>query len=147
MGLKKICSTGIWILLFIMSGSVICPAYGQSHAQKPARILFLLDASSSMLNEWKGTENRFHAASRVIGAIADSIHVINSDVAFALRVYGNQYSAQDKNCYDSEGLKYLSVMTMCNGSRHGSGTCTRWAFHLLPGRCAQTAENDFIRKR
>ncbi len=77
------------------------PLFSQQVEQKPARILFLMDASSSMLNEWKAPETRFKAAARIVSAIVDSIHAVNSDVAFAVRVFGNQYPAQEKNCFDS----------------------------------------------
>ncbi|WP_162903055.1 vWA domain-containing protein [Taibaiella koreensis] len=93
------CSTGalvLWLLI-TCAGKL----YAQPEVQKPARILFLLDASSSMLSDWNTTENRFHAASRLITAIVDSIHKVNPDVAFAVRAFGNQYPAQDKNCYDT----------------------------------------------
>jgi hypothetical protein len=73
----------------------------QPEMEKPARILFLVDASSSMLNDWTSSETRFKTASRVISTIVDSIHKVNSDVAFAVRVFGNQYPAQEKNCYDT----------------------------------------------
>lgn len=100
--------SGAWIsgcLRKIISAVIlIFPAF-QMHAQpqanRPARILFLLDASSSMLNEWTSSENRFNAAARIINTLVDSIHKVNSDVAFAVRVFGNQYPAQDKNCYDT----------------------------------------------
>lgn len=75
--------------------------YAQTEVLKPARILFLLDGSSSMLDTWNAPENRFNTASRLIAAIVDSIHAVNKDVAFAVRVFGNQYPAQEKNCFDS----------------------------------------------
>lgn len=75
--------------------------YAQPELQKPARILFLLDASSSMLDTWNAPESRFNAASRLIAAVVDSIHAVNKDVAFAVRVFGSQYPAQEKNCFDS----------------------------------------------
>lgn len=114
----------------------------QPVAQKPARILFLLDASSSMLSDWQGRENRFHAASRIIGAIADSIHVINPDVAFALRVYGNQFPAQNQNCYDSRlevPFGYNNVERIQTRLRylHPMG------FSPIAWSLAQTAELDF----
>lgn len=73
----------------------------ENHMHKPARILFLLDGSSSMLNDWQHKETRFATAARIIERITDSVYKINPKVAFALRVYGTQYPAQDKNCYDS----------------------------------------------
>lgn len=73
------------------------------HAQetRPARILFLLDASSSMLNGWNTSDTRFQTAARLVNAIVDSVHASNRDVAFAIRVFGNQSPAQDKDCYDT----------------------------------------------
>jgi hypothetical protein len=138
--LKRIFSTGLLVLLFI---GIAYSTQGQPAAQKPARILFLLDASSSMLNEWKKPEDRFHAASRVIGAIADSIHLINPDVAFALRVYGNQYSAQDKNCYDSRlevPFGYNNVERIQTRLRY----LNPMGFSPIAWSLAQTAEYDFV---
>lgn len=91
--------TGLVFLMVLMA--LPLKFYAQSEVQKPARILFLVDASSSMLSDWNGNETRFKAASRVINSIVDSIHRVNTDVAFAIRVFGNQYPAQDKNCYDT----------------------------------------------
>lgn len=139
--LKRICSIRIGMLL--LAGILAAGrSYAQPVAQKPARILFLLDASSSMLNDWAGRENRFHAASRVIGAIADSIHIINPDVAFALRVYGNQFSAQDKNCYDSRlevPFGYNNVERIQTRLRY----LQPMGFSPIAWSLAQTAENDF----
>lgn len=74
----------------------------QPDVKKPARILFLLDASSSMGNSWSDSNSRFSTASRIVNKIVDSIHRVNPDVAFAIRVFGNQFPAQDKNCFDSK---------------------------------------------
>jgi hypothetical protein len=110
---------------------------------KPARILFLVDASSSMLNKWQNEESRFHAASRIMEAVMDSIHAVNNDVAFALRVFGSQYPAQDKNCYDSK----LEVSFNYNNS---SQIITRLkyirpeGFSPIAWSLQQAAENDFI---
>lgn len=73
----------------------------QPEIQKPARILFLLDASSSMGNSWIDATTRFQTAGRIINTIVDSIHRVNPDVAFAIRVFGNQFPSQEKNCLDS----------------------------------------------
>ena len=73
-----------------------------AQVQKPARILFLLDASSSMGNSWSDANTRFQTAGRIVNTIVDSIHKVNPDVAFAIRVFGNQFPAQEKNCYDSK---------------------------------------------
>jgi hypothetical protein len=74
----------------------------QAQATKRTRILFLVDASSSMTYNWVGTDNRFAAAATIITAVMDSIYAINNEVEFALRVYGSQYPSQEKNCTDTK---------------------------------------------
>lgn len=76
--------------------------YAQQQADKPARILFLLDGSSSMVNKWDTQQSRLEAAAGLITAIADSIHMVNQDVEFALRVFGHQHGVNEKNCYDTK---------------------------------------------
>jgi len=91
--------SGILIIAFAFLCSNISLA--QPEVQKPARILFLLDASSSMGNSWIDATSRFQTAGRIINTIVDSVHRVNPDVAFAIRVFGNQYPSQEKNCFDS----------------------------------------------
>lgn len=97
-GIIRKYAAAVWVLLLLLSS---IPAFPQEIKQKPARILFLMDASSSMLTEWKTPETRFQAAARIVSAIVDSVHAVNGDVAFAVRVFGNQYPAQEKNCFDT----------------------------------------------
>lgn len=78
------------------------PAKAQPEKAKPARILFLLDASGSMANTWNKGESRFQAASRIVIAIMDSIQNVNPDVSFGLRAFGEQYPAKDSNCTDTK---------------------------------------------
>jgi|SRR5690606_18071766 len=95
---------GIQIIIgiFFVTSIPFVEAQAQSNNTKPARILFLLDGSSSMLNLWEDSTSRFHTAARIIDKIADSIYQVNPDVAFALRAYGTKFPAQEKNCYDTE---------------------------------------------
>jgi hypothetical protein len=83
----------VWccILLFSVSAT----------AQKRTRILFLMDASSSMTYEWQNKQNRFEAAAKVVGAIMDSMYAVNNEVEFAVRVYGDQHGSIEKNCTDT----------------------------------------------
>jgi hypothetical protein len=74
----------------------------QANAQKKTRILFLIDASSSMSYNWNGNDNRFQAAARVVLGIVDSIYAINNEVEFGVRVYGADYPSQEKNCVDTK---------------------------------------------
>lgn len=91
----------LFTLLLVLALTIPASPVSAQETGKPVRIMFLVDASSSMVNDWNGTENRFQAAVRLITAIVDSIYSINGDAEFAVRVFGHQYPAQDKNCYDS----------------------------------------------
>jgi hypothetical protein len=74
-------------------------AYAQK--QKRTRILFLIDASSSMGYAWQKDDTRFAAAARIVSAVMDSMYAVNNEVEFAVRLYGSQYPSQDKNCTDT----------------------------------------------
>jgi len=90
----------------MLCGSIITLGLGVSktHAQdtKPVKILFLLDGSSSMLDDWQPGKQRFEVAGQLITAIVDSIQRVNPDVQFALRVFGHQYTVQQNNCFDTK---------------------------------------------
>lgn len=68
-------------------------------AQERIRILFLLDASLSMKEQWKGG-TKWETACSSLGQIADSIeHLPNIEVG--LRVLGHLSPEPDKNCHDT----------------------------------------------
>jgi hypothetical protein len=78
-----------------------------THAQplpvaKTPRILFLLDGSSSMSEDWIAGRSRFQQAGKFIMTLVDSFSAANNQVEFGLRVFGHQYPAQEKNCYDTK---------------------------------------------
>jgi von Willebrand factor type A domain len=73
----------------------------QTTAQKRTRILFLMDASSSMTYSWQENQNRFQAGAKVVNAIIDSMYAINNEVEFAVRIYGDQFESAAKNCTDT----------------------------------------------
>ncbi|HTO15102.1 MAG TPA: VWA domain-containing protein [Edaphocola sp.] len=66
------------------------------------KILFLLDGSSSMLDDWQPGKERFTVASDIINTIVDSIVHINPSVQFALRVFGHEHIVQENNCFDTK---------------------------------------------
>lgn len=72
----------------------------QSFSQEKTRILFLLDASLSMKNEWKGG-SKWDVARTALADIADSIS-ITPNCEMGLRVFGHLYPEPDKNCHDSK---------------------------------------------
>jgi|GEM_PF-2645792 len=69
---------------------------------KGRRVLFLLDGSSSMSVPYANGQTRFQKAAATILSIMDSISAKEKNVEFALRVYGHQHPAQEKNCFDSK---------------------------------------------
>jgi Ca-activated chloride channel family protein len=70
-----------------------------SYSQERTRILFLVDASLSMKNQWPGG-TKWNTAMNALNEIADSISVI-PNVEMGMRVFGHLYPEPDKNCYDS----------------------------------------------
>ena len=88
----KVCRVGCVITLLLL-----CTAH--SFSQERTRILFLLDASLSMKNEWKGG-SKWDVARTALADIADSISQI-PNCEMGLRVFGHLYPEPDKNCHDS----------------------------------------------
>lgn len=86
------------LCLSLLLGSVLTFA----DPLKGHRVLFLLDGSSSMSVPYTKGQTRFQKAGATILAIMDSISAKEKDVEFALRVYGHQHSAQEKNCFDTK---------------------------------------------
>ena len=67
---------------------------------KVTRILFLLDASGSMMAPWEG-QPRWVVAKRMLSKMVDSLNAY-PNLELALRVYGHQFPNVDKNCEDSK---------------------------------------------
>jgi Ca-activated chloride channel homolog len=64
------------------------------------RILFIFDASQSMLGRWQ-SDTKFNIAKRVISEILDSVANLKN-TEFALRVYGHQYQFPPQVCSDTK---------------------------------------------
>lgn len=64
------------------------------------RILFVLDASSSMLNPWEG-KTKMEAARSIIMELADSLQSMQN-VQTALRIYGHQSLNTANDCNDTK---------------------------------------------
>ena len=80
---------------------VLCFNLLAQNQNRKSRILFLVDASSSMTYPWNAQNNRFDVATNIILQIVDSVYAINNEVEFAVRSYGTEYPAQEKNCTDT----------------------------------------------
>ncbi|MCW5906813.1 MAG: VWA domain-containing protein [Chitinophagales bacterium] len=68
-------------------------------AQERTRILFLVDASLSMKNQWPGG-TKWNSAMSALNEINDSISKFPS-VEVGMRVFGHLFPEPDKNCRDS----------------------------------------------
>lgn len=134
-----------WVFMIILAcclqGSARS-AQAQATQEKPARILFLLDASGSMGQMWGKKETRFEAASRIIVSIMDSIYAVNNEVSFAVRVFGAQYPAAEKNCYDSKLEVPFNYQNRAQVQARLHYLHPR-GFSPIAWSLQQTAENDF----
>lgn len=89
--------------LFLLFCALSLQAAAQpSDKSKIPRVLILLDGSSSMSEDWLPGKTRFQQAGKFILQLIDSLSQANEQVQFGLRVFGHQYPAQDKNCYDTK---------------------------------------------
>jgi len=111
------------LLIFL---SPVFVAAQQKTSAKIPRVLILLDGSSSMSEDWGMGRTRFQQAGKFILSLIDSLGQANEDVEFGLRVFGHQYPAQQKNCYDTKlEIKFSRYNTVQMEARlealHGYG--------------------------
>ncbi|MDN5200024.1 VWA domain-containing protein [Fulvivirgaceae bacterium BMA10] len=77
-------------------------AFAQTNYQElpeKTRILFLLDASGSMLGKWEN-DIRINVAKSILSDLVDSLK-INNNLELGLRVYGHQFHRRFQNCKDT----------------------------------------------
>ncbi|MCC6684888.1 MAG: VWA domain-containing protein, partial [Bacteroidia bacterium] len=89
-------------LLIVFSLGMLQPAAlcAQQNGNK-TRILFLLDASGSMLAQMDKGKERMDVAKRLLSSVLDSLAQYKN-VEVALRVYGHQSPIVDQNCKDTK---------------------------------------------
>lgn len=77
----------------------------QTQVYKPSvnRVLFVLDVSGSMKEEWNGKE-KYATAKALLYKLIDSVERKNPNVEFAIRAFGFQSPRGEKNCKDSKLL-------------------------------------------
>ncbi|MFN8286906.1 MAG: VWA domain-containing protein [Chitinophagales bacterium] len=77
----------------------------QAQVYKPTinRVLFVLDVSGSMKDQWNGKE-KFQTAKELLYKLIDSVERKNPNVEFAIRALGYQSPRADRNCKDSKLL-------------------------------------------
>ena len=86
---------GALLLLFLPGRAQNAPP----ERPKVTRILFLLDASGSMMAPWEG-KPRWDVAKRLLAKMADSLNAY-PNLELGLRVYGHQSPNAAQNCEDS----------------------------------------------
>jgi Ca-activated chloride channel family protein len=95
---------GRLILLLVLSvwaGTALSQTRVQQTIPEKTRILFLLDASGSMQEQWqRPNQSRWTVAKRILTRLVDSLRQ-NNNLELALRIYGHQSPQEVKNCKDS----------------------------------------------
>jgi ubiquitin len=98
---KKFFLRGMSLVLCLLSLLFATFTISAQPTIKKTRILFLLDASSSMTYPWNAGYTRFEVASNILLKIMDSVYVVNNEIEFGVRAYGTMYPAQLQNCIDT----------------------------------------------
>ncbi len=89
------------ILLLFFFASGFSQTKIQQKLPEKTRILFLLDASGSMLEQWeRPNQTRWSVAKSILTKLVDSLGR-NSKLELALRVYGHRSPQEIKNCKDT----------------------------------------------
>jgi Ca-activated chloride channel homolog len=91
----------VFVLLFLLIFSAGGNAFAQTQKTPPkTRILFLLDASGSMLAKWENS-NRMEVAKKLLSHLVDSLERYDN-VEVALRIYGHQSGREQNDCRDTK---------------------------------------------
>lgn len=94
-------SKSIAAILFLLMFSAMWPAIAQDSKPQPkTRILFLLDASGSMLAKWEDSD-RMAVAKNLLAHLVDSLGRYDN-VEVALRAYGHQFGREHNDCKDTK---------------------------------------------
>ncbi|PIY06859.1 MAG: von willebrand factor type a, partial [Bacteroidetes bacterium CG_4_10_14_3_um_filter_31_20] len=91
-------------IIFLALIFVIKVSFAQQVTQtdqniKLTRILFVFDASQSMLAKWE-TDSKMNIAKKMLNTLLDSLAKVD-DIELALRVYGHQYAVPPQRCDDT----------------------------------------------
>jgi Ca-activated chloride channel homolog len=98
---RQFASVLIFGLLFFASPLAFTQTRVQQKMPEKTRILFLLDASGSMLEQWeRPNQTRWSVAKSILTKLVDSLGQ-NNKLELALRVYGHRSPQEIKNCKDT----------------------------------------------
>lgn len=134
------------LIIFLVCMCFVTEIFSQTRVSPPpatdksiTRILFVLDASSSMLNPWEG-KTKMETARSIIAELADSLQAI-PNVQTALRVYGHQSINTDNDCNDTK-LEVAFGPSNAEAIRHSLFSVRPKGITPL-ARSIQEAANDF----
>ncbi|MBL7917779.1 MAG: hypothetical protein JNM96_05235, partial [Bacteroidia bacterium] len=82
----------------LLASFIFC--FQNSYSQKPTRVLFVFDASKSMVNDHDGT-TRIEGAKQLFYKFIDSLSKLRN-YSFALRMYGHTVKYPPGDCKDSK---------------------------------------------
>ncbi|MCH8331162.1 MAG: VWA domain-containing protein, partial [Bacteroidetes bacterium] len=88
-------------LLFVLSIWVSAAYSQKTYDPDLTRILFVLDASGSMNEDW-GERSKYESAKKLLFSVADSLTANNRKVQFGLRMFGHQKPKAEYDCKDSK---------------------------------------------
>lgn len=108
MGLFKLHSTSFAIRGLLIAYCILYAAYcsaQQTQVYKASvnRVLFVLDVSGSMNEQWNG-KPKYETARQLLYKLIDSVEHKNPNVEFAIRAFGFQNPRSVKDCKDSKLL-------------------------------------------
>ena len=99
--MNKLLIHGLLGLILLLAKPLSAQTNEQEALPGKTRILFLLDASGSMLAQWEGPQTRMDIAKRLLAETIDSLKV-NPRLELALRAYGHLFPSRYQNCADSK---------------------------------------------
>jgi Ca-activated chloride channel homolog len=88
------------LMVLLVQKTLLAQGINKQELPKKVRILFLLDASGSMLAKWEN-QTRMAVAKKLLVDIVDSLK-INKNLELGLRVYGHQFDKRYNNCQDTK---------------------------------------------
>jgi Ca-activated chloride channel homolog len=88
------------LICLLFQKTLLAQGINKQELPKKVRILFLLDASGSMMAKWEN-QTRMAVAKKLLVDIVDSLK-INKNLELGLRVYGHQFDKRYNNCQDSK---------------------------------------------
>ena len=98
---KQSVQISLVILALFAWTSVLGQTKVQQKIPEKTRILFLLDASGSMLEQWeRPNQTRWSVAKSILTKLVDSLGQ-NNKLELGLRVYGHRSPQEIKNCKDT----------------------------------------------